>query len=93
MLHYNENKVNAGETRLILSSGFAGNIEKTDFQQKLQRFQHLTELKPNVKTNAVHISLNFHSSEKLDTAKFTEDRLGLYGKNRFRGSALSGLRS
>jgi len=57
---------------LILSSGFAGNIEKMDLQQKRQRFQHLTELKPNVKTNAVHISLNFHSSEKLDTRKLQQ---------------------
>lgn len=82
MLNYNENKVNAGEARLILSSGFAGDIEKMDLQQKLQRFQHLTELKPNVKTNAVHISLNFHNSEKLDTAKLQQiaadymDRIG-----------------
>jgi hypothetical protein len=82
MLHYNENKVTAGEARLILSSGFAGDIEKMDFQQKLQRFQHLTELKPNVKTNAVHISLNFHSSENLDNGKLQQiaaaymDRIG-----------------
>lgn len=72
MLHYNENKVSGGEARLILASGFAGDIDKMDFQQKLQRFQHLTELKPNVKTNAVHISLNFHSSENLDTLKLQQ---------------------
>lgn len=65
MLHYNENKVIAGEARLIIASGFAGDIEKMTFQNKLQRFNHLTMLKPNVKTNAMHISLNFDSSEKL----------------------------
>jgi hypothetical protein len=68
MLHYNENKVVAGEAKLILASGFAGEIEAMNFNQKLHRFQHLTVMKPNVKTNAVHISLNFHSSEDLSTA-------------------------
>lgn len=72
MLHYNEHKVTAGEAKLIMSSGFAGDIDNLNFNQKLQRFQHLTELKPNVKTNAVHISLNFHSSEKLDNLKLQQ---------------------
>lgn len=72
MLLYNEHKVSGGEAVLILSSGFAGDIDKLNFNQKLQRFQHLTELKPNVKTNAVHISLNFHSIEKLDTLKLQQ---------------------
>ncbi|WP_448103434.1 relaxase/mobilization nuclease domain-containing protein [Pedobacter panaciterrae] len=72
MLHYNEHKICAGEASLILSSGFAGDIDQLNFNQKLQRFQHLTELKPNVKTNAVHISLNLHSSEKLDNLKLQQ---------------------
>ncbi len=72
MLHYNEHKVGAGEAKLIMSSSFAGDIDKLNFNQKLQRFRHLTELKPNVKTNAVHISLNFHSSEKLDNLKLQQ---------------------
>nr|WP_232325370.1 relaxase/mobilization nuclease domain-containing protein [Pedobacter panaciterrae] len=55
-----------------MSSSFAGDIDKLNFNQKLQRFRHLTELKPNVKTNAVHISLNFHSSEKLDNLKLQQ---------------------
>ncbi len=72
MLLYNENKAKVGEASLILSSGFADDIDKLNFNQKLQRFQHLTELKPNVKTNALHISLNFHSSEKLDNLKLQQ---------------------
>ncbi|EHQ25466.1 relaxase/mobilization nuclease domain-containing protein [Mucilaginibacter paludis] len=72
MLHYNENKVTAGEASLILASGFAGEIEKMNFNQKLQRFNHLTELKPNVKTNALHISLNFDASENLSNAKLQD---------------------
>jgi NTP pyrophosphatase (non-canonical NTP hydrolase) len=65
MLHYNENKVANGAAALIMASGFAGEIDSMNFNQKLHRFGHLQELKPDVKTNAVHISLNFHSSEKL----------------------------
>jgi hypothetical protein len=72
VLHYNENKVNGGEAKLILASGFAGEIEAMSFNQKLNRFQHLTSMKSNVKTNAVHISLNFHSSEDLSNAKLQQ---------------------
>ncbi|NQX42347.1 Relaxase/Mobilisation nuclease domain-containing protein [Pedobacter steynii] len=71
-LHYNENKVNEGEANLIMASGFAGEIEQMNFNQKLNRFQHLLELNPNVKTNAVHISLNFHSSENLDNSELQQ---------------------
>lgn len=68
-LHYNENKVNDGEASLIMASGFAGEIEHMNFNQKLNRFNHLLQLKPDVKTNSVHISLNFHSTEKLDNSE------------------------
>lgn len=69
LLHYNENKVSAGEARLILASGFAGGINTLGVKQKLQRFTHLLDTKPSVKTNAVHISLNFHSSEEISFEK------------------------
>lgn len=72
ILHYNENKVTDREAKLILASGFAGEIENMTFQNKVQRFQHLTELKPSVETNAVHISLNFDASEKITNAKMQE---------------------
>lgn len=82
MLHYNENKIEDGEATLILASGFAGDIEQMNFNQKLNRFQHLQQLKPNVKTNALHISLNFHSSETLSNLQLQQiastymDRIG-----------------
>ena len=72
MLHYNENKVKDSEASLIMASGFAGEIGQMNFQNKLQRFNHLTDLKPNVKTNAMHISLNFDASEKLNNARLQE---------------------
>jgi hypothetical protein len=69
ILHYNENKVNAGDAKLILASGFAGEIERMAFKQKLARFENLNLLRPSVKTNALHITLNFDASEKLDNLK------------------------
>lgn len=66
MLHYNENKVEKGQARLILASGFAGEISKMDFGNKLQRFENLTMFNGKVKTNAIHISLNFDKSDKLN---------------------------
>jgi len=64
-LHYNENKVQEGKAELILASGFAGDIERLNFNQKLQRFENLLMLNPKVKTNTLHISLNFDAAEKL----------------------------
>ena len=69
ILHYNENKVEAGDAKLILASGFAGEIERMDLKQKLARFENLNLLRPTVKTNALHITLNFDASEKLDNGK------------------------
>jgi hypothetical protein len=65
MLHYNENKIIAGEARLLLASGFAGDISQFNLEQKLQRFEHLAMLNTRVKTNAVHITLNFDEQDKL----------------------------
>lgn len=64
-LHYNENKVLEGKAELILASGFAGDIERMNFNQKLHRFENLLMLNPKVKTNTLHISLNFDADEKL----------------------------
>src|ERR1700749_837480 len=65
-LHYNEKKVSEGQAELILANGFAGDIDQMNFHQKLQRFENLIMLKPSVKTNTLHISLNFDAVEKLD---------------------------
>jgi len=72
ILHYNEEKVAAGEAILILASGFAGDIEEMNFNQKLTRFRHLTDLNTGVKTNALHISLNFDVSDKPDNQKLQQ---------------------
>lgn len=65
MLHYNEDKVTKNEARLILASGFAANVDSMSINQKFLRFEHLTMLNGRVKTNAIHITLNFDELDKL----------------------------
>ncbi|TKB97261.1 relaxase/mobilization nuclease domain-containing protein [Pedobacter cryotolerans] len=69
ILIYNENKVEKGEAKIILASGFAVDIDRINLDQKIQRFKNLTDLNPTVKTNALHISLNFDAADKLDLQK------------------------
>ncbi|MBT2563746.1 relaxase/mobilization nuclease domain-containing protein [Pedobacter sp. ISL-68] len=69
ILIYNENKVEKGEALLFMASGFAGNIDKMNLAQKAERFNKRTMLNPSVKTNALHLTLNFHPSDKLDGEK------------------------
>lgn len=66
ILHYNENKVDQGSATLILANGFAGEVSTMTVKQKYERFEHLLWMKPSVKTNALHISLNFDPAEKLN---------------------------
>lgn len=72
MLHYNENKVARGEAGLLLASGFAGDAGRFSLEQKLQRFEHLTLLNTRVKTNAVHISLNFDPKDQLSNEQLQQ---------------------
>lgn len=69
ILSYNEQKVSEGDARVIMASGFATELDGLDFNGRLKRFLHLTELRPSVATNALHISLNFDASEKLKDEK------------------------
>lgn len=82
ILHYNENKVAAGEAKLLLANGFAGDVTHFSLEQKLKRFEHLTMLNNRVKTNAIHISLNFDNKDKLNIEQLQQismaymDRIG-----------------
>lgn len=72
MLSYNETKVSEGEARLLMASGFATDIDTLNFHQKLYRFEQLTRLNSRVKTNAMHISLNFHPKDGLDPGRLQQ---------------------
>jgi hypothetical protein len=68
ILHYNENKVKQNVAQLIHSMNFAKDTERLGFTDKIGTLQKLTSLNERTKLNAVHISLNFDPSEKLDKA-------------------------
>jgi len=72
VLFYNEDKVAKGEAKVVLASGFATDIDGLSFHQRLFRFEQLTMLNSRSKVNAMHISLNFHSDDKLDAGKMQQ---------------------
>ena len=59
ILNYNELKVREGKADLILASGFSTDAEDLTFSQKLRRFEKLIQRNDRIKTNAVHVSLNY----------------------------------
>ena len=72
ILVYNEDKVVKGEAGVVVASGFATEIDKLNFHQRLFRFEQLTILNARSKVNAMHISLNFHADDKLDAGKMQQ---------------------
>ena len=65
LLNYNENKVSEGVAQCIAASRFGCDPLMLTFSDKLNRFRKATALNPKVRTNAIHISLNFDVTEKL----------------------------
>ncbi len=65
ILNYNENKVKESQAQCIAANGYGIEHDDLSFYQKLNRLEHLQEKNGRVKTNSVHISLNFDPSEKL----------------------------
>jgi len=72
ILTYNEDKVKQGSAKVILAGGFATDIDRLNFHQKLYRFEALTQLNARTKTNALHISLNFHADDRIDAIKLQQ---------------------
>jgi hypothetical protein len=80
LLMYNEHKVEANKAELIMASRFGGDIEQLSFKNKLTRFENLTMLNSRVKTNAMHIMLNFDTSEQISTARIQQITAGYMEK-------------
>lgn len=66
VINYNENKVKEGAAVCIHARGFAGVAEQLTFSDKLNTLLYHIKRNTKVTTNAVHISLNFSPTEKLD---------------------------
>ena len=72
VLLYNEQKVEERAAECIGAIGFGLAADELNFYQKLARFEKLLEKNSRVKTNALHISLNFDPSEKFSREKLME---------------------
>lgn len=92
-LNYNENKVKVGTAGLVMASLFGREADKLSFSDKIRRFAHLTDLNSRVKTNSLHIMLNFSPQGKAGQLQAAAGCNGLYGKDWFRRAALPGLQA
>jgi hypothetical protein len=70
-LNYNEQKVQKGKAACLFAANFLHHANELNFYQKLERFERLMEQNAS-KTNALHISLNFHPTELLSKEKLIE---------------------
>lgn len=66
---YNENKVQDVKAELIHACKFGLDVSQLTLDEKVKRFQKLQVLNRRVKTNAMHISLNFDPKDHLNKDK------------------------
>lgn len=69
VLNYNERKVRQNEAEILMAHNFLKDADKLSFSDKTRWFEKLTSLNERTKTNTLHVSLNFDSSEKLENHK------------------------
>lgn len=69
-IYYNEHKVNEGKAECIAAGNFLKTAADLSLFDKMQRFKSLIQLNEGITYNTLHISLNFHPSER-----FSRDRL------------------
>lgn len=85
-LSYNEQKVRQGKADMLLAVGFSCDVEHLGFSEKLRRFQSLNERNDHVKTNTLHLSLNFPPGEQIADDKMQRialdymERIGFAGQ-------------
>ncbi len=71
VFHYNENKVREKAAEFIHAANYPKDTEKLGITDKLNMLKNLAALNQTTELNAIHISLNFHPSEKFDNEKLT----------------------
>lgn len=72
VLNYNEQKVKNGKATCIAAINYLQEPKKMSFYQKAFAFENLNTLNDRATTKTIHVSLNFHPSEKLSTDKLSE---------------------
>jgi len=63
--YYNENKVKKGSAISLLAHQYPKDVDELTVKEKFQRLTRLASLRPDVKTNCLHIFISFDPSEKL----------------------------
>ncbi|NII26137.1 relaxase/mobilization nuclease domain-containing protein [Pseudoflavitalea sp. X16] len=86
VVYYNENKLKDKSAQCIDAVGFGQEHYTLTSKEKLQRLQKQARKNRQVKTNAMHISLNFEHGEKLSQFKLRQiaasymDKIGFGGQ-------------
>ncbi len=65
VLNYNEQKLKQGKANCLTAANYPKSVDKLNFHQKVNRLTHQAALNERTKVNAVHISLNFDTTEKI----------------------------
>ncbi|MEI6949648.1 relaxase/mobilization nuclease domain-containing protein [Paraflavisolibacter sp. H34] len=65
-LRYNEQKVEKAQARLLHASGFLKEATQLTYSEILRHFEKLTALNERTKLNALHFSINFDPSDRLN---------------------------
>lgn len=71
-LNYHEQKVQHGQARCLLAQNFLKEKDHLTFHDKKRRFERLMQLNTRAVKKLVHISLNFHPSEKPSPGQLRE---------------------
>lgn len=71
-LNYNEKKVKEAKAFPLDCNGYSKSIFQLSFSEKLLTLERQVALNERIKTNCLHISLNFDPSEKLSPQKLAE---------------------
>lgn len=82
VLNYNEQKLKQGKATCLTAANYPKSVDKLNFYQKLNRLTHQAELNERTKVNAVHISLNFDTTEKIPESmlkKIADSYMGKIG--------------
>lgn len=69
---YNEIKVSKGKAECIAAINYPKDHTSLGFTEKVKRLTNLADLRENIEHKCVHISLNFHPSERMAHDKMVE---------------------
>ncbi len=71
-MNYNENKIKKGTAECIFAGNYILNAADMNFTQKMAGLEKRNTLNDRASTKTLHISLNFHPSEKLNKDKLID---------------------